>query len=125
MAWPTPQDYQEAIQNPQVNLGDAELRAGRVALDALGLPRPISGNFASVYRVACGPNTWAVRCFLHPVTDQQQRYAEISRQLRASRLPYTVGFAYLPEGVRVRGQWYPVLKMEWVQGTPLHEYVRQ
>jgi hypothetical protein len=125
MAWPTPQDYQEAIQNPQVNLGDAELRAGRVALDALGLPRPISGNFASVYRVACGPDTWAVRCFLHPVTDQQQRYAEISRQLQASRLPYTVGFAYLQNGVRVRGQWYPVLKMEWVQGIPLHEYVRQ
>ncbi|HVG96058.1 MAG TPA: hypothetical protein VNK05_04115, partial [Chloroflexota bacterium] len=125
MVWPTPQEYQEAIQNLRANLDDPGLQAGRVGLDVLGLPRPISGNFASVYRVVSGTDVWAVRCFLHPVTDQQLRYAEISRRLQEARLPYTVGFEYLPRGVRVRGQWYPVLKMAWVQGTPLHEYVRR
>src|SRR5262249_18259665 len=106
------------------NLGDPELKAGTVALNPLGLPRPISGNFASVYRIECGSKTWAVRCFLHPVTDQQQRYAEISRHLRAAALPYTVGFEYVPQGIRVRGQWYPILKMEWVQGEPLSAYIQ-
>jgi len=40
------------------------------------------------------------------------------------KLPYTVGFKYQPEGIRVRGQWFPILKMEWVQGENLLSYVQ-
>src|SRR5262249_24695211 len=29
----------------------------------------------------------------------------------------------LPEGVRVRGQWYPALKMPWVEGLLLNQFV--
>lgn len=34
-------------------------------------------------------------------------------------LPYTVGFEYQREGIRIRGEWYPLLKMEWVEGETL------
>ena len=95
MPWPTPQDYNEAIQNPALNLDDPELRAGTPELTPLGLPRPITGGFASVYRMRCGQRDWAVRCFLREIPDQQRRYAAISRHLAAVHLPYTVGFAFL------------------------------
>jgi hypothetical protein len=36
-----------------------------------------------------------------------------------------VGFRFIQRGIRVRGQWYPVLKMEWVHGELLHEAVRK
>ncbi len=123
MAWPTPQEYNEAIQNPQLNVADAELKNGEPELTPIGLPRPISGGFASVYKLKCGPRNWAVRCFLREVPDQQQRYAAISAHLAGARLPYTVGFAYQPEGIRSRGQWYPIVKMEWVEGEPLIEHI--
>src|SRR5579871_341352 len=123
MSWPTPQDYNEAIQNPALNLADPELKAGTPELTPLGLPRPITGGFASVYRMRCGSRDWAVRCFLREVADQQKRYAAISRHLASARLPYTVGFQFLPQGIRIRGRWYPILKMEWVQGEPLNVYV--
>jgi len=54
MPWPTPQDYNEAIQNPQLSFGDPELQGGKPELTPLGLPRPITGGFASVYRMHCG-----------------------------------------------------------------------
>lgn len=125
MPWPTPQDYNEAIQNPQSSFEDPDLRAGMPELTPLGLPRPITGNFASVYRVHCAGKDWAVRCFWREFDDLQQRYAAISAHLQSAQLPYTVGFQYLPRGIRVRGQWYPILKMEWVEGQLLNEYVEQ
>ena len=33
-------------------------------------------------------------------------------------------FYYLREGIRLRGQWFPLLKMEWVSGESLIRYVQ-
>lgn len=125
MPWPTPQDYSEAVQTPHLSFSDPALMAGQPELTRLGLPRPIAGNFASVYRIQSGARDWAVRCFLRQFSDQQERYEAISRHLTAARLPYTVGFDYLPRGIRVGGRWYPILKMEWLQGDTLGEYVEK
>ena len=123
MAWPTPQDFNEAVQSPATSFTDPELKSGKVETDKLGLPRPISGRFAVVYNIRCGSRNYAIRCFQSYVPDQQERYAAISAHLKKSHLPYTVGFDFLPEGIRIRGQWYPLLKMEWIAGQPLHTYV--
>ena len=125
MPWPTPQDYNEALQSPQASFSDPELKTGQVETDRLGLPRPISGRFAIVYKMQCGGRNWAVRCFRSEVADQQQRYAAIDEQLRRVRVPYTVGFEFLQQGIRVKGQWYPILKMEWIAGQPLNVYIEQ
>lgn len=123
--WPTPQDYNEAVQNPALNFADAELRGGAAELTPLGLPRAISGGFASVYKLRCGNRDWAVRCFLREVPDQQERYAAIERHLATAKLPYTVGFAFLADGIKVGGRPYPALKMEWVQGEPLDRWIER
>lgn len=123
MQWPTMSDYQDAMQNPGLSFADPELRSGIPVTDSLGLPRPITGGFASVYQVVSGGRKWAVRCFLRHHHDSEQRYAVIGRALSSSRLPYTVSFQYLRDGIRVKNKWYPILKMEWVDGEPLHTYV--
>ncbi len=123
MAWPNPSDYQEALQNPSRAFADGELQRGTVSLTRLGLPRPISGNFATVFEVTTGARKWAVRCFSREVSDQQQRYAAIHQYLLKRSLPYTAGFEFLPQGVMVRGRWYPVVKMEWVDGDQLDTFI--
>src|SRR5258706_1001998 len=123
MAWPTPQDYNEAVQNPRLAFTDADLRGGQPELTRLGLPRPISGAFACVYKMHSGGRQWAARCFLTDVPDQQQRYAAISTHLATAGLPYTVPFSYLANGIKVQGTVYPLLKMEWVQGESLSTFV--
>jgi hypothetical protein len=117
--WPTPQDYNEALQNLALNCADPDLRGGAPDLTPLGLPRAITGGFASVYQVRDGRHDWAVRCFLRDVPDQAARYAAIGQRLASANLPYTIRFDFLPTGIRIRGQWRPILKMEWVAGETL------
>jgi WD40 repeat protein len=125
MTWPLPQDYNEAIQNPRSSFSDPELREGEAITNALGLPMPRSGNFADVYEVRCpaAQTRWAVKCFTRAVAGLRERYREISNYLAQVKLPFFVDFSYLEEGIRVRGEWYPILKMQWVEGLLLNEFV--
>jgi WD40 repeat protein len=125
MSWPLSQDYNEAIQDPRNSFADAELRTGEAVTNALGIPLPCSGNFADVYQVRCPSGArWAVKCFTREVHGLRERYAEISAYLRQVNLPFMVDFQYLENGIRVRGRWYPVLKMHWVEGFTLNAFVR-
>jgi hypothetical protein len=125
MSWPSPQDYNEAIQSPGACFADEELKAGTIALNRLGLPLVASGSFASVYRMDCHPKSWAVRCFLRHVPDQAARYAEISECLGRHQLGFTVPFRYLENGIRVQGTCYPVLKMRWAEGRTLDHVIEE
>ena len=55
----------------------------------------------------------------------RERYAEVSRHLCRAKLPFIVDFTYLEEGIRVNGRWFPVLKMQWVEGLTLNHFVAQ
>lgn len=125
VAWPNPNEYVEAIQYPQQAFSDPDLRGSKVITNRLGLPRPISGNFATVFEVETDDRKWAVRCFLREVTNQRDRYAAITEHLKRHPLPFMVNFEYLPEGIRVRGKWFPVLKMDWTPGIRLDTYIEQ
>jgi WD40 repeat protein len=125
MAWPLSQDYNEAIQDPASAFGQPDLKAGQPVVNALGLPMPRSGNFADVYEYqGARGSRWAVKCFTREVAGLRERYAAISSHLRQARLPFTVDFEYLEQGIRIRGRWYPILKMQWVEGFLLNEFVR-
>ncbi|MBY0549915.1 MAG: hypothetical protein K2W95_21760 [Candidatus Obscuribacterales bacterium] len=126
MSWPTPQDFNEALQSPHISFVDAQLRDGQVSLDQLGLPRPITGAFASVYRVKSRDGKdWAVRCFLHSIRDQNTRYAALSHFICNDTLDFTTPFQFLERGISIRNEWFPLLKMTWVEGLPLDIHVRQ
>jgi hypothetical protein len=124
--WPTPQDYNEAVQMPDLAFSDADLRQGTPQLNALGLPKPVSGSFASVYQLHTKVGQqWAVRCFLRNVPHQEARYAHISEHLHGNSLEFMVPFEFIRKGILVSGHWFPILKMQWVSGTPLIEWVER
>jgi len=125
LAWPSLSDYSEALQNPRYAFSDLELQNGTVIVNKLGQPRPVSGNFATVFQVQSGNRTWAVRCFSREITDQKERYDAISQHLKQYNLPFMVGFQYLTQGIRVSGRWYPIVKMEWMKGLNLDTYIEQ
>jgi hypothetical protein len=126
MGWPQATDYNEVLQTPALCFRDADLRQSAAAVDVLGLPRPRSGNFADVYelRDAASGQAWAVKCFTREVHGLHDRYRAISAHLAETQLSFMVEFAFLDEGVRVKGSWYPVVKMRWVEGLTLSEFVR-
>jgi len=123
---PSRQDYQEALQAPEIAFSDPELKGASAVCDnRLGLPRAYSGQNATVFQMRAGTKTWAVKCFSRELPDQQQRYAAISAHLQRVKLPYSVGFESLPRGINVGGSWHPILKMEWVEGEPLKAYLER
>jgi serine/threonine protein kinase len=126
MPWPLSQDYNEAVQNPASAFSDPELKRGEVVTNPLGIPLPYSGNFADVYQMRCPDGSrWAVKCFTREVPGLHERYQEISRHLWQAQLPFTVDFTFQEQGIRIGGRWYPLLKMQWIEGLTLNEFVRQ
>lgn len=126
MSWPLSQDFNEAVQNPATAFSDPDLKAGTVTTNPMGMPLPRSGNYADVYQVTTAAGQkWAVKCFTRPTSaGLEARYAAVSQHLANANLPFTVGFNFLPQGVRIRGQWYPIVKMQWVDGFPINAFVR-
>jgi hypothetical protein len=116
--FPSNGEYVEALQNPGICFRDPELKAGRVDLTRLGMPKAISGNFASVFSVTgASGKKYAVKCFTREVKGQDQRYEAIHDVLAGMGRPWQVGFEYIREAVLVKGEWQPILRMEWVENS--------
>jgi hypothetical protein len=123
--WPSHTDYQDAIQNPHICFEVPDLKAADVKCDMLGLPRVMSGNFASVYEVKTADGRWAIRCFVRQVMGQQGRYARLSQYLGEINMEWLVKFEYILRGIQVKGEWYPIVKMQWVEGCPINNFVEE
>ncbi len=123
--WPSMQDYNEAVQNPISCFSDEILKSSTVDLNQLGLPRVMSGAFANVYKFSNGRESYAVRCFINELKDEDVRYEKTSRFICADDLIYTVDLSYLKEGVFVKGAWFPIIKMEWIEGSTVNDYVEE
>ncbi len=122
--YPTPSDYQEAVQVPTSAFRDPELQDATPRTNVLGLPQPITGAFAAVFPMTTDAGrTYAAKCFLKEHPEQQTRYEAVSDHLETVDLDALVDFDYQPEGIRVDGADYPLLKMEWVDGTVLNRFV--
>src|SRR5919108_2752571 len=130
-AWPDLTEYHEAVQHPAKAFADPGLNAVTLELDQFGMPKPATGGNAVVYK-ANEPGgffsfkkTWAIRCFLRPISDHAERYEAISKHLRKVRLPYDVNFQFLKQGIQIRSAWFPIVKMQWADGDLLHTHIEK
>ncbi len=124
--YPTPSDYQEAVQTPASAFRDSDLQSATPRTNVLDLPQPITGAFAAVFPMTTeGGRRFAAKCFLNEVPKQQARYEAVAEHLDAVDLDALVEFDYQPSGIRVAGTDFPLLKMEWVEGTVLNRFVEE
>ncbi len=127
MSWPLVSDFSRMLQNPKLAFRDLALRECRIELDALGQPRPRSGNFATVYK-AFRPDgsELAVRVFNRRQPERMERYEALNRYLESHPANCLVGFDYDDRGIRsgADGKLYPLLTMDWVPGVTLFEWAR-
>lgn len=122
---PLPDAYQRAILNPKLCFADTELKGGMIHANRHGLPIPWSGQFATVFRIQTPGGARAVRCFTSRVSDHQERYARLHQHTNGKALSMLAAFEYQPNGIRVNGVWYPIVKMEWVNGVRLDDYIEE
>jgi len=123
VAYPTLEQYNQAFSAHSSLLTDPELRAGTLSKSGLGLPLAISGGFALTYTITAKTGKYAVRCFHRESKGLERRYSAISKKLATLRSPYFLDFQFQPQGIRVDGVNYPVVKMAWATGTTLGEFL--
>lgn len=123
MIFPRGDEYVSAVQNPQFAFSDFELKSSRVELNNWQLPKPYSGGFTTTFRLLNHSKQWAVRCFTKNVPDLKTRYGEISAFLRIKPASFFVSAEYVEQGIRISNKFYPIIKMQWLDGIPLNKYL--
>ncbi|EIZ2110421.1 serine/threonine protein kinase [Salmonella enterica] len=123
MLYPSLEQYNQAFQLHSKLLSDPELKSGSVLTTGLGLPLAISGGFALTYTISSGVKKYAVRCFHRESKALERRYEAISSKISSLRSPYFLDFQFQPDGIRVEGTYYPVVKMAWAEGETLGEFL--
>lgn len=118
--------YAQAFQNPQYILLDKDLASCACPKDKFGQPVSSCGSFAVTFLLKGLARKWAVRCFLADVQDRARRYSAISLKLNESairRSGYFVDFLYQDVGVLVKGEKFPIVKMDWAEGATLGKFL--
>ncbi|MEO0947133.1 MAG: hypothetical protein AAFY11_03135 [Cyanobacteria bacterium J06641_5] len=144
MKYPSRSEYYSAIRNPRFAFRkkdpvtrierdlDPELAAGqvieRVRPNGMREAWSASGGFAIAFKYATpSQKLWAVRCFYRSGFEATQHYRKVTTNLEKNPAyrAHFVGCQYIEEGIRVLGSCYPVVKMEWVEGSNLKRFIKQ
>ncbi len=123
--WPHDVAYLDAIQTPQVCFTDQRLKAAQIHVDRRGIPLAATGRSAIVFRADVTSADVALRCFTREAQGQRLRYQALHEHLADSIPSYMVDFKYRDHEIRVAGNLYPVVEMDWAEGQPLHLWVEQ
>src|SRR5215203_733498 len=81
------------------------------------------GTSAAVFKAIKGSQTYAVRCFLRGGLETFERYQQLAAFLASKDLFWKVEFDFLETEILFEGQYYPVVKMHWEDGPPLHQFI--
>jgi hypothetical protein len=127
MTWPLVSDFSRMLQNPRIAFRDPELQQCAIEKNALGQPKPRSGNFATVYRgLRHDGSSLALRVFNRRADQRRQRYEAVSDYLAGRAIASFVSFVYDEQGIRsgADGKLYPLLRMDWAPGVTLFDWAR-
>jgi hypothetical protein len=143
MKYPSRSEYCSAIRNPQFAFRkkdpqtkiERDLDASLVTGQAIERIKPngtkdiwsAAGSFAIAFKFATSSphKIWAIRCFYRSNFEVKHHYKQALVRLKNSSCrDYFVDFTFLEEGIRVQGDCYPILKMEWVEGENLKKFIK-
>ncbi|BAB59725.1 hypothetical protein [Thermoplasma volcanium GSS1] len=128
--WPNQFEYSQAFQNPGYSFA-RELSGGTVIknpnVKMTGNMIYSSGNYGLIFKIEKESKYYAIKCFTKG-SDLHKRYYEIGKHIKSRNLSCIVNFEYLEAGVRTMKDpsiYYPVLKMDWIEGDSLYTYIKR
>ena len=125
MPWPNLSDYTQAVGSyPHISILDPKLKGGTPKRGkGIFSITSYAGGFSIVFPIEVVSSTFALRCWIAGIGEAETRYKEISDYLKQCHLSYFVDFEYVPNGIMVNGDKYPVTRMEWVEGNMLCDFI--
>lgn len=128
MALPTKEQISQAIEQDG-NILDPQL-TGYTTVEGLIGPESYSGGFCIVYPLTNGQKKYAFRVWHTEIDGIKDRLKKISNYLHTVSLPYFVEFDFIEKALSVSDddgnvQEIDAIKMEWVEGLTLVQYIDQ
>ncbi len=122
--FPTATAYAKAVQHPAEVFSAPDLRnAIFPAHRTLGVVSPMVGQFAAVLRAQVHGSTYALRFFTSPAADRA-RYARLTAHLHGGPLlNIVVASTWSDRAILVNNDWWPMVRMPWIDGPPLDIHV--
>lgn len=82
-----------------------------------------SGAYAAVFKGSINGSTYAIRCFLTAEDETINRYKIICDRLQSIQSEWKTDCEFLYNEIQFNGKLYPVLKMEWLNGVLINQFV--
>ena len=133
---PARKRYVEAMHNSSQYITDPKLTGARVERDARNRPVAFSGSFSTVFKMRTKSGRKLAMRVFHPedggkvqtTSDLTRRYALLGQYmdtLRGKRqLPSEIlEFAIVERGMRIGGEDVPIMKLPWISGRGLDNWI--
>lgn len=117
------QDILTSIKNLNLFLKVPELKGASARINKNGNPFAFVGGFNMVFQITHNLKKWAFRVWHVPMGENKERYLKISNYLIQKDLPYFAEFIYDEKGILVNGELLDTIRMEWLDGILLKDYL--
>src|SRR3972149_9720173 len=122
--YPSISSYDLAISNLNKFIHAPQIMGGSPILTPQKQIFSYTGGFAVVYPVKANEKKLALRCWISaPPRNVKERYAIAKQYFQANPTSYFVDFDYIDKGITVKGNTYPIVLMEWVEGKVLSQFI--
>lgn len=115
-------DIRNAVKIPSL-IKDPYFKDFQIVTKADGNPIEWSGGFSMVYLFSKETEKCILKIWDKTIKNNKKRYQAISTYLQKCNLPYFIGFDYVENGIFIKDAYYDTLRMEWVKGLNLVEFI--
>ncbi|MGH3931190.1 MAG: hypothetical protein ACRDTF_14570 [Pseudonocardiaceae bacterium] len=124
MQYPSKEDYLKAVQHSE-SFTTAELRRAEFVLHPVWqIPKPAAGTSAVVFKAVLDGEEQALRFLTRADASRADRYEALQEHFTGHDLVSCVAMSrWVDGGIRVNGRTWPVVRMQWVNGRTLNQYV--
>ena len=125
MKYPLRSDYETVVKYVDKFVFDSILKKGKAVRNPYNPNFLLSSNGgkAIVYQIQTNTKMYALKCWVSDLGDLKTRYRGIHDYLNTVKLPYFVDFAYQEQGILVNSEKYPIIRMEWIDGIGLKDFI--
>jgi eukaryotic-like serine/threonine-protein kinase len=124
MQYPSKEDYLKAVQRSESFTSDELRRAEFVLHPVWQIPKPAAGTSAVVFKAVVDGEEQALRFFTRDDASSSDRYEALQEHFTVRDLVSCVAMSHWVDGgIRINGRTWPVVRMQWVNGRTLNQYV--
>lgn len=121
---PTANDYVVAMQQSSTFRRPELARATFDRHPVLGIPWPLTGSSAVVFKAEVDGTPHALRFFTRDDVSTRDRYTDLNAYLLAHGLAGSAATCqWLDDAIALHGRTWPVVQMQWVDGPTLDAHV--